>query len=52
MRNDLELTYVDVREPDVLSSVRVEEDVVVQVGLVSGQQMGHLKISHPEDPQS
>ena len=40
------VTYVDVREPDVLGSVGVEEDVVVQVGCVSRKEMGHLRTKY------
>ena len=36
-------TYVDIREPDVLSGVRVEEDVVLEVCPVGGQKVGHIQ---------
>ena len=36
-------TYVDVREPDVLSSVWVEENIVFQVWAVGRKEMGDLK---------
>ena len=38
-------TYVDIREPDVLGSVRVEENVVLEVVPVCRQKVGHLKRS-------